>query len=227
MRLRDIIIGLMLLFCEGSVAEVFMCKDPNTGQTTFTDKACGTSGERTHVPLHEANGMKPPERSSQTQHESTQSARRRTAVASAGYDPERDSYERKRRALQIEMESSDRIDRQIAAKQQLRALDEQYRTSKKLSGAEKDNYNRRSNSLNHDLDSSGSIPEWLDARRKIAEVNEQHGGKDPFPKSNSTGATTMPVTPAPPSAIIHCDSGPGGVCIDNQAVFTGKRDRMR
>jgi len=202
----------MLLLCEESFAQVFKCKDPVTGQTTFTDKSCGTSGQREYVPLNQTNEIKSPDRPSQFQSRGGQSKDSGPNIVIIGSDASADNYQRQRRSYERQAEDARSIDEQISAKDNLRALDEQYKTSHGLSASERQNYDRKSKQLRYELDSSRSIPERISARKDIADLNRQHSGHDPFPKSNSTGATTMPVTPPPPSMITNCDKAG---CWDN------------
>ena len=215
MQCRSAMIIVMLLLCEESFAQVFKCKDPVTWQTTFTDKSCGTSGQREYVPLHQTNEIKSPDRSSQFQSRGVESRGSGPNIVIIDSDSSVDNYKRQRRLYEMQAENARSIPDRISARDNLRALDEQYKTSQGLSGSDRQNYDRESTRLRHGLDNSRSIPERISARRGVADLNHQHGGQDPFPKSNGTGATTIPVTPAPPSVITHCDPGHGGVCHDN------------
>jgi hypothetical protein len=52
MKTRTLLLLLLLLpLSQGAVARVYMCVDPQTGTTSFTDKACemATSGEEVKV----------------------------------------------------------------------------------------------------------------------------------------------------------------------------------
>lgn len=109
MRCRSAIIIVMLLLCEESFAQVFKCKDPVTGQTTFTDKSCGTSGQREHVPLNQTNGMTSPDPSQFQSRDSDPN------IVRIGSDPSADNYQRMRRHSQMEAENARSIDKQIPA----------------------------------------------------------------------------------------------------------------
>lgn len=52
---RLMVIALLLLAPQFAMARVYMCVDQATSQTTFTDKACETSGSREEVRVRTAN----------------------------------------------------------------------------------------------------------------------------------------------------------------------------
>ncbi len=52
---RLLVIALLLVAPQFAVARVYMCVDQATGQATFTDKACESSGTREEVRVNTAN----------------------------------------------------------------------------------------------------------------------------------------------------------------------------
>ncbi|TDG13412.1 DUF4124 domain-containing protein [Seongchinamella unica] len=52
---RGLMLAALLAASPLSGAEVFMCTDPVSGEKTFTDKACPTTGERKKVKVEPTN----------------------------------------------------------------------------------------------------------------------------------------------------------------------------
>lgn len=50
-----IVIGIVLMLPQLAAARVYMCVDAATGKTSFTDKACATSGVREEVRVDATN----------------------------------------------------------------------------------------------------------------------------------------------------------------------------
>jgi hypothetical protein len=46
---------LLLPLSQAATARVYMCVDPQTGATSFTDKACNTTAAREEVKVNSAN----------------------------------------------------------------------------------------------------------------------------------------------------------------------------
>jgi hypothetical protein len=52
---RLIVIALLLMVPQLAAARVYMCVDHDTGETSFTDKACATASAREEVKVDPAN----------------------------------------------------------------------------------------------------------------------------------------------------------------------------
>jgi hypothetical protein len=206
-------LALLVGLCISTVgsAQVFKCTDPVTGKTVFTDKACGTSGEREYVPLHEANGMKPPGASPYPSANRRPPSQNNAAFrTSSTYDPTRDGYERRRKSLEMQADSASSAANRAEAKRKLKALDEQYRTSQNIAGSTRQTYDRQSTQLRQGLDSSRSYQEQAEAKRKIADLNRQYGGGNPFGNERAGNAATK-VNQAPTPPLSVPPSGPVSV----------------
>lgn len=52
---KIMVMAMLLLVPQLAAARVYMCVDHNTGETSFTDKACATAGAREEVRVQPAN----------------------------------------------------------------------------------------------------------------------------------------------------------------------------
>jgi len=52
---KKVMLAVLLLLPQLAVARVYMCVDPETGATHFTDKACETTGSREEIRVSYSN----------------------------------------------------------------------------------------------------------------------------------------------------------------------------